>query len=249
MRDVHISFGGLKAVNGVSFRIKRGEIVGLIGPNGSGKTTLFNAVVGVFKPESGDVYLRTENVAGKPPNVIYNMNLSRSFQTPRLFAQMSVLDNMVVAGRHQLGDNLGKAIFRRREWKDQDSHLKSRAIQILDLLNLTRMKDEFPPNLSGGQMKLLELGRALMSQPDILLLDEPTAGVNPTLAGEVFDKILQLRDEMNITFLIIEHRMELVMKYADRVLVMFNGRILAEGSPIEILNSEKVIEVYLGENP
>ncbi len=162
---------------------------------------------------------------------------------------MSVLDNMVVAGKHQLGDRFGPAVLRRHKWLEQDASLKEKALKILELLNMARMKAELPTNLSGGQMKLLELGRALMSDPDILLLDEPAAGVNPTLAAGVFDRILRLRDEMNITFIIIEHRMELVMKYADRVLVMFNGKLLAEGSPSEILNSKQVIEVYLGENP
>ncbi len=236
-------------MSGVSFRVYRGEIVGLIGPNGSGKTSLFNSIAGVYKPEAGTVLLKDRNIEKLPPNRIYNLNLSRSFQTPKLFLHMSVLDNMVVAGKHQLGDRFGPAVLRRHKWLEQDASLKEKALKILELLNMARMKAELPTNLSGGQMKLLELGRALMSDPDILLLDEPAAGVNPTLAAGVFDRILRLRDEMNITFIIIEHRMELVMKYADRVLVMFNGKLLAEGSPSEILNSKQVIEVYLGENP
>jgi branched-chain amino acid transport system ATP-binding protein len=249
VRDLHLSFGGVKAVNGVSFKVYRAEIVGLIGPNGSGKTSLFNSISGTYRPESGSVLLRGMHIEDLPPYRIYNLNLSRSFQTPRLFPKMSVLDNMVIAGKNQLGDRLGFAVLRRNHWLLQDSSLKEKAIKTLELLNLLRMKDERPSSLSGGQMKLLEIGRALMSDPDILLLDEPAAGVNPTLAGEVFDKILQLRDRMNITFIIIEHRMELVMKYADRVLVMFNGKLLAEGSAGQILNDEKVIDVYLGGNP
>ncbi len=249
VKDLHLSFGGVKAVNGVSFEAYRGEILGLIGPNGSGKTSLFNAIAGVYKPDSGDVLLRGTHIEKLPPNRVYNLNLSRSFQTPRLFSQMSVIDNMVVAGKHQVGDGFGHALLRRNKWLDQDSSLKEKAIGILELLNLLRMRDERPTSLSGGQMKLLEMGRVLMSDPDMLLLDEPGAGVNPTLAAEVFDRILQLRDRLNITFIIIEHRMELVLKYADKVLVMFNGNLLAQGSPSEILNSERVIEVYLGENP
>lgn len=245
--DLAKSFDGLRAVDGVSLKVERGSIAGLIGPNGSGKTTLFHTITGIETPDHGKVYFNEERIDGLPPNDIYERGLVRSFQIPRLFNKMTVLDNMIIAGRDQIGDNLSDVVLRRHRWMEQEKELRERALDILEFMELKHLKDAYPNQISGGQIKLLEIGRTLMSKPQMLLLDEPAAGVNPTLADQIFEKILDLRDVQGPTFLIIEHRIELLLNIVDQVFVMNKGRIISEGKPDEIKLDKRVVEAYLGE--
>ncbi len=241
------AFGGLKAVNNVTLTVKENTITGLIGPNGSGKTTLFNTISGVYKPDKGEIYFNGERIDGLSPHKIYAKGLARTFQTPRLFQQLTVLDNMMLATRNHPGDKILNVFFKRREWGEQEEKLAERALEILEIVELDRFKDTPASELSGGQMKLLELARVLMTDPKMLLLDEPAAGVNPTLARRIFEKITQLRDELSLTFFTIEHRIEILLEHADWVYVMHNGSIIAEGKPEEVVKNKIVVDVYLGE--
>ncbi|MFQ6080424.1 MAG: ABC transporter ATP-binding protein [Candidatus Bathyarchaeia archaeon] len=246
LKDVYKSFGGLRAVDGVSLEVEGGSITGLIGPNGSGKTTMFNTISGVYKPDSGEIYFDGKRIDELPPYEIYERGLVRSFQIPRLFKKMTVLDNMMLASRDQIGDSLFNVFSRRAKWKSQESEFLEKALDILRFLGLHHLRNSLPTEISGGQIKLLEIGRALMANPKMLLLDEPAAGVNPVLAKMIFDKIVELRDRENLTFFIIEHRIELLLDLVDQVFVMNKGSILASGPPEAIAKDKRVIEAYLG---
>jgi branched-chain amino acid transport system ATP-binding protein len=244
--DIHKEFDGLKVLNGVSLEVKKGHVVGLIGPNGSGKTTLFNVIAGVYKPTGGKILLDGEPVHGLKPDQLYRKGLVRTFQIPRPFRNLTVLDNLLLASRNQRGEKFAR-VFNFTKWKMQERELVEKAEKTLELINLIHLQDEYAGNLSGGQLKLLELGRALMSDPKILLLDEPAGGVNPTLAMKLFAKIDELAHLKNLTFFIIEHRMETLLNYSDYMFVLYKGRVIVEGKPQEVMEDEKVIEVYLGE--
>ncbi|RLG92713.1 MAG: ABC transporter ATP-binding protein [Candidatus Hecatellales archaeon] len=241
------SFGGLKAVDNVTLTVKENSITGLIGPNGSGKTTLFNTISGVYKPERGKIYFNGERIDGLAPYKIYEKGLARTFQTPRLFQKLTVLDNMMVSCRSHPGDKILNVFLKKRRWSEEEEKLAEKALEILEIIELDRFKDKPASELSGGQMKLLELGRVLMTEPKMLLLDEPAAGVNPTLARRIFEKITQLRDELSLTFFTIEHRIEILLEHADWVYVMHNGSIIAESPPEEVVKNKVVVDVYLGE--
>lgn len=247
VKDVVKSFGGLKALNGVLMSVDQGEIVGLIGPNGSGKTTLFNVISGILRPDSGEIYFNGELLNSLEPHEIYRRGLVRSFQAPQLFYRMSVIDNILVAARNQLGDNIVNLFLWRKKYMDQEKKLRYKALNILKLLDLSKMWNVSPINLSGGQLKLLEIGRVLMSDPQMLLLDEPAAGVNVLLAKKIFHRLREINKVLRITLLIVEHRVELISEFADKIFVMHQGKILAEGKPQEILEDAKVIRAYLGE--
>ncbi|RLI28213.1 ABC transporter ATP-binding protein [Candidatus Bathyarchaeota archaeon] len=238
-------FDGLRVLNGATLKVERGEIAGLIGPNGSGKTTLFNVVSGVYKPDGGAIKYKGERIDGLKPYQIFRRGLVRTFQIPRLFQKLSVLNNMLIAAKKNSGESFSLA-FLKGKWLQEERGLVEKARDILKFLDLDRLKDEPASNLSGGQMKLLELGRALMSDPEMLLIDEPASGVNPALVDKIFRKLLELREE-GLTFLIIEHRMEALLSYADKIHVMYKGEVIAEGTPSEIVNNPQVINVYLGE--
>lgn len=238
-------FGGLIAVNGVTLTIERGSIVGLIGPNGSGKTTLFNILTGVYKPDSGRVIFNGERIDGLRPYQIYRKGLVRTFQIPRILQKMTVLDNLLISVRNP-GENLLQALFRRGEWLKFERDVRDKALEVLAFLGLEKHCYTPAIELSGGQMKLLEIARALMSEPSMILLDEPTAGVNPVLANEIYIRLRDIKRKTGITFFIVEHRIELLMEYVDKVHVMHRGRIIAEGRPSDIINDEDVIKVYLG---
>lgn len=246
LKGVRKSFDGLKAVDGVSLEVKSAKIVGLIGPNGSGKTTLFNTISGVYKPDIGEVYFNKERIDRLPPHEIYEKGLVRSFQIPRLFGKMTVLDNMMIAGRNQIGDGLTNVFLRKGKWKAQESELHEKAMGILEFLMLGDLSEARPDEISGGQIKLLEIGRAMMSDPQMILLDEPAAGVNPILARQIFDRIVELRDGKGITFFIIEHRIEFLLNLVDWVHVMHKGRIIADGPPHSISEDGRVVKAYLG---
>lgn len=238
-------FGGLKAVDRVSFQVCRGTITGLIGPNGAGKTTLFNTVAGLYRPDGGQVLFEGEGIGGLPPHRIFRRGLVRTFQIPRPFAEMTVLENLLVAYPHQLGERFWANWFAWPRVARQEAEIRDRAREVLRFLNLERVAQEKAKNLSGGQQKLLEIGRALMAEPKMILLDEPGAGVNPSLLAEIVDRIAEL-NARGITFLLIEHNMDLVMNLCHPILVMSQGRLLMEGSPEEIRSDPRVLEIYLG---
>jgi len=232
-------FGGLVAVDRVSLHVDKGEIVGLLGPNGSGKTTLFNCITGYYKPDEGSVKLNDEDITGKPMEVICEKGVYRTFQLPRVFPELSVLQNVLLAKPHKKEGLLNILL------KGFSGAEIRRAKELVEFVGLTRLLDEPAGNLSGGQQKLLELACALMKAPQIILLDEPTGGVNPTLIKHVKSKIIEMNDE-GCTFFIIEHNMEVIMDLAERIYVLDYGHLIAEGNPEEIRNNEAVLEAYFG---
>jgi ABC-type branched-subunit amino acid transport system ATPase component len=240
------AFGGLRAVEDVSLDIKRGSITGLIGPNGSGKTTLFNVISGVCPPDKGEMYFDGDELAGLQPHDVYRRGLVRTFQFPRPFYKMTLLDNMLIAARCQNGDHLSR-VFLRNRWIKQEAEFTERSMETLDFFELSNYFSSLPSCLSGGQLKLLELAKVLMSDPKMILLDEPASGIAPPLAKKIFRKILELRSTRNVTFFVIEHRMEYILDFADWVFVMHKGRIIDEGQPETVMKSRKVIDAYLGE--
>jgi ABC-type branched-subunit amino acid transport system ATPase component len=239
------SFGGFKVVDGCSLHVDAGEIVGLIGPNGAGKTTVFNMVTGTMRVDRGEIRLSGHNVIGWPTSRIAQHGLVRTFQTPRLFNDLSVMENFLAAIPQQTGERLlGVCLHPSRVRREEERH-EWNAWELLDFLGLTRVANDPASSLSGGQKKLLEFGRALMTQPRIMLLDEPVAGVNPSLANEIAAHILHLRRQ-GFTFLIIEHNMEFIMRLADRLYVMARGTVLREGRPDAVRMDPAVLEAYLG---
>jgi ABC-type branched-subunit amino acid transport system ATPase component len=231
-------FGGITAVNGCSIDVQRGSVTGLIGPNGSGKTTLFNLITGVYTPDAGEVYLRDERITGSAPHVICHLGLSRTFQITRLFWDLSVLENMIVPVR-QVGLRalFGPGMFQYEE---------ERALALLDRVGLAHLKDQPARKLSFGQQKLLEFAAVLMSDPELVLLDEPAGGINPTMIRFLMDLIRGLNQQQGVTFLVVEHNMGVVMELCDHVLVLDQGRKIAEGSPQIIQSDPAVLDAYLG---
>lgn len=246
LENVHKSFNGLKAVKDVSLKIKRGTITGLIGPNGSGKTTLFNLISGIYKIDHGKIFFNGERIDNLPPYKISNKGIIRSFQIPRIFKRLTILENMLIASKNIEGERILN-IFNKNNWNKIEEENIKKALNIIEFLELKELKNFLPINISGGQLKLLEIGRALMCNPKMLLLDELIAGINPILAEKIFRKIIDLKNEFDITFFIIEHRIDFLFNFAEYIFVMDKGEIIAEGSPREIENNEKVLEAYLGE--
>jgi len=240
-------FGGLVAVNDVTLSIKKGSVIGLVGPNGSGKTTLFNVISGVYRPEVGEIYFDDKRIDNLSPDDIYRMGLVRTFQIPRLFLKLTVLDNVLLAARENEGEGFFNVFTGRPKWFKQETDLAKKALSILKLFELGGTAIVPANELSGGQMKLLEIARALMSEPYMLLLDEPTAGVHPVLAEKIFEKLTELRDQLGLTLFIIEHRIDLLLNYVQRIYVMHRGRIIVQGKPEEIMNDEAVAKIYMGE--
>ena len=240
------SFGGVRAVDGCSFAIPTGSITGLIGPNGAGKTTLFNIIAGALRPDSGHIRLDGRDVTGEPPHRLFGRGLVRTFQIPHELHQMTVLENLMVVPGGQAGENLFAALFGGFRVAAQERAIRERAEEVLGVLELSALRDELAGNLSGGQKKLLELGRTMMSGAHVLLLDEPGAGVNPTLMDKLRDNIVRLNREAGCTFCIIDHDMDLVARLCDPVVVMAEGKVLTKGTMDEIRRNQEVIDAYLG---
>jgi branched-chain amino acid transport system ATP-binding protein len=240
------SFGGLHAVNQCSMTIQKGSITGLIGPNGAGKTTLFNLITGFYKADEGKIVFKEERIDSLPPHQVFRKKICRTFQITREFSHMTVLENLMVIPEGQYGEKILNSIFRPGVIRRQEGIIKDKAIDILGFVELSDLKDEYAGNLSGGHKKLLELAKTLMADPDLILLDEPGAGVNRTLMKKLVENIRKLCEEKGITFFIIEHDMDLIMNLCNPVIVMSEGRKLAEGTPKEIQRNERVQEAYLG---
>jgi len=239
-------FGGLKAVDNVSINIAKGSITGLIGPNGAGKTTLFNTIAGLYTPTAGRVFLDGEEITGLKPHQLFKKGLLRTFQIAHEFSRLSVTENLMMVPGDQSGENLMNAWFRRAEVEKEEHTIHDKAMTVIDFLNLNHIADELAGNLSGGQKKLLELGRTMMVDAKIVFLDEVGAGVNRTLLREIGDAIIKLNEDKGYTFCMIEHDMEFIGRMCDPVICMAEGAVLAEGSAAEVQNNEDVIEAYLG---
>jgi neutral amino acid transport system ATP-binding protein len=247
VEDVVKRFGGIRAVNGATLDVREGAITSLIGPNGAGKTTLFNVLTGFYKGDHGSVRFQGQEILGEPPYEIAQKGMVRTFQITKALAAMPVIDNMMLAARDQPGELLRNVVFRPRASKAREVEVRKQALELLGLFNLKDLADDYAGTLSGGQRKLLELARALMAEPKLLLLDEPMAGINPTLGRRLLDYMQGLRRELGVSILFIEHDMEVVMNHSDRVIVMAEGRVIAEGEPHEIRKDKRVIDAYLGE--
>ncbi|WP_454754630.1 ABC transporter ATP-binding protein [Cupriavidus necator] len=247
---IHLSksFGGFRAVSDVSFILRAGTITGLIGPNGAGKTTLFDTIAGRYRPTAGRISFLGQRIDGVAPHQIFREGLVRTFQIPRPFPAMTVLENVMLVPIEQAGERFWTNWIRRQTVRREELACRERAQEILAFMGLGALAGEFAANLSGGQQKLLELARVLMARPRLILLDEPGAGVNPTLLGTIMDKLKEL-NARGITFLVIEHNMDLIMTLCDPVLVMAQGKLLLEGTPAEVRCDTRVLDAYLGGVP
>ena len=246
IKDISINFGGIKAVDKASMTIEEGQITGLIGPNGAGKTTLFNVIAGNLKPTYGQVSLLGEDITALPDYELFHKGVLRTFQLAHEFSNMTVLENLMVVPGQQTGESILNTWFKREQIKIEEEVIKEKALEVIEFLNLSHLIYELAGNLSGGQKKLLELGRTMMVDAKIVLLDEVGAGVNRTLLNDIADTIIKLNKEKNYTFFMIEHDMSFLSKLCDKVIVMTEGSVLLEGSIQEVTQNEEVIEAYLG---
>jgi len=246
VEDVSKSFGKMLAVNQCTLNVTKGTITALIGPNGAGKTTLFNIISGFHKPDNGKVFLKEDRIDGLRPDNIFHKGLIRTFQISRELEKMTLLENLMLVPAHQEGEWIWNSWFRPWRVRIQEEKVKERAFETLRFVELYQLKDEYAGNLSTGQKRLLEIARTMMADPDIILLDEPGAGVNPTLMNKLIGYIHRLNDQGK-TFLIVEHNMDLVMSLCNPIIVMNAGSILTQGTPQQIRNDERVINAYLGD--
>ena len=246
IESVHKNFGGVQAVKNATFEIKKGSITGLIGPNGAGKTTLFNIIAGNISPSSGNVFLDNQDITNIPSHELFHKGLLRTFQIAHEFTTLTVLENLMVVPGLQSGEKLLDAWFRPKIVQSQEKIIREKAMEVIKFLNLTHLAQETAGNLSGGQKKLLELGRTMMVKAKVVLLDEVGAGVNRTLLNEIVNAIIRLNKEHGYTFCMIEHDMDLISRLCDPVVVMAEGSVLTQGTVEEIKTNEEVIEAYLG---
>ena len=244
--DVHLHFGGIRAVDGASFSIEQGSITGLIGPNGAGKTTLFNVIAGHYRPTSGRVYLDGEDITGLQPHELFGRGLLRTFQIAHEFSSLTVRENLMMVPGGQSGESLVDAWIKPAKVRQEEEEIRAKADEVIEFLEIPQVADELAGNLSGGQKKLLELGRTMMVDAKIVFLDEVGAGVNRTLLGTITDSIRRLQQERGYTFCVIEHDMDMIAKLCDPVVVMAEGRVLCKGTAEEVMANEQVIEAYLG---
>lgn len=240
-------FGGLKAVSNFDVVIEKGELVGLIGPNGAGKTTAFNLLTGVYEPTTGEIELDGQSVVGLKPYQITQKGLARTFQNIRLFSELTVLDNVKIAYHFHVKYGILESVLRMGRYHKEEAEIEKKAIELLKIFQLDEKKDEIAKNLPYGEQRRLEIARALAAQPKLLLLDEPAAGMNPQETQQLMGMIKWIRTEFDLTILLIEHDMNLVMNVCERIYVLEYGSIIAQGIPEEIKNNPRVIEAYLGE--
>lgn len=245
-KNLYKSFGGIKAVDNASIEVPQGSITGLIGPNGAGKTTLFNLLSNFIHPDSGEVIFDGEPIQQLQPHQIAQQGMVRTFQVARVLSRLSVMENMLLATQHQSGENFWNVWFRPGQVVKEERSQREYASEILESVGLSHMAQEYAGALSGGQRKLLEIARALMVRPKLILLDEPAAGVNPTLINKICEHIVQWNRE-GLSFLVIEHNMDVIMSLCDRVWVLAEGRNLASGTPAEVQSNAQVLEAYLGQ--
>ncbi len=240
------NFGGLSAVKNCSLKIKKGTITGIIGPNGSGKSTLFNLIAGSLKPNDGKVMFNNKNITGLPSYELFSRGILRTFQIAHEFTNLTVLENLMMVPSNQSGEKLINAIFMRKKFKSEEDEIRKKAYEVIEFLNLKHLSNELAGNLSGGQKKLLELGRTMMVDSKLVLLDEVGAGVNRTLLKDLGTAILRLNKEKGYTFCMIEHDMDFISRMCNPVIVLSEGSVLFQGTPEEVKNNELVIESYLG---
>lgn len=246
IKNLSIVFGGLTAVSDVSFYINEGEIFGLIGPNGAGKTTLFNMITGVYVPTSGDVVFDDKSIAGKKTFVINNAGISRTFQNIRLFKEMTAIDNIMLAMNRQTNYNILQSLLGSRKYRKEEKRIRGLAMKLLEFMGIEKYAEYKAMNLPYGQQRKLEIARALASNPKLLLLDEPAAGMNPTETAELAEIVRRIREKLGATILLIEHDMSFVMTLCERIVVLDYGKLIANGKPQKIRDDPKVIAAYLG---
>jgi branched-chain amino acid transport system ATP-binding protein len=246
VENLHKHFGGFRAVDGASLEIAKGSITGLIGPNGAGKTTLFNVIAGLLPPTSGRVTMDGEDITGLPPHELFHKGLLRTFQIAHEFHSMTCRENLMMVPPRQSGENLWSAWFRRRRVAAEEAAIRAKADEVLEFLTISHIAEEKAGNISGGQKKLLELGRTMMTDAKVVFLDEVGAGVNRTLLNTIADAIVRLNRERGYTFVVIEHDMDFIGRICDPVICMAEGKVLAQGTVDEIKSNEAVIEAYLG---
>ena len=244
--DIHMHFGGIRAVDGVSLTLAPGKITGLIGPNGAGKTTLFNVIAGLHKPTSGTVRLDGEDITGLPPHALFHKGMLRTFQIAHEFSTLTVRENLMMVPPQQSGERLLDVWLRQEKIRAEETAIAARADDVIEFLQIEAVAHEMAGNLSGGQKKLLELGRTMMVDAKIVFLDEVGAGVNRTLLNVIGDAVLRLNRERGYTFCMIEHDMEFITRLCDPVIVLAEGQVLATGSAESVKNNDAVIEAYLG---
>jgi branched-chain amino acid transport system ATP-binding protein len=246
VRGLGMSFGGVRALHNVNVRILEGELLGLIGPNGAGKTTMFNLVCGFYQPSRGEILLRGKNILGLPAHVVTSLGIARTFQSVRLWNNLTVFENLCVAQHHLLGYGLLDSLFRTKTyWKNEQSVVKT-VHELLDMLDILHLAKERPGTLPYGLQRRVEIARALAARPRLLLLDEPAAGMNPGEVVKLMELIRWVREKFSLTIWLIEHQMRMVMDLCDRVTVLDFGETIAEGTPLEIKQNPRVIQAYLG---
>ncbi|HHY44793.1 MAG TPA: ABC transporter ATP-binding protein [Firmicutes bacterium] len=241
-----MQFGGLVAVDNLNLSLEQGELVGLIGPNGAGKTTVFNVITGVYAPTQGTITLEGRDITGMRPDLITRLGVARTFQNIRLFSRMSVIENILVSLHWRLGSSVFDAIFQNRKYRSEEASMRSRAMDLLARVNLDSVADLPAGSLPYGSQRRLEICRALATEPRLLLLDEPAAGMNPAESIELMKFIGRIRDEFGLTILLIEHQMRVVMGISERIVVLDHGIVISQGTPREVSRDPRVIAAYLG---